>query len=135
MTRRRTEDGERGAAAVELALVAPLLLLLLFGFVEIGLAFNTQLGLSAAAREGARAMAIQNDWPTARTQAIAAVPGMGLTAAEFTPAPVACVAGANTTVTVVRSVSFDVLNLLRPFFPSISTTRTLRGVAVMRCGG
>jgi len=50
-------------AAVELALVLPLLLLLLFGIVEFSRAFYTQLRLQDAAREGARAIALQYDDP------------------------------------------------------------------------
>jgi Flp pilus assembly protein TadG len=45
---------ERGAAAVEFALILPILVLLVFGIVEFSLAFNRQQGLHAAAREGAR---------------------------------------------------------------------------------
>ncbi|MGF9662666.1 TadE family protein [Arthrobacter crystallopoietes] len=52
---------ERGAAAVEFALVAPFLLALLLGIVEFGFAFNTQISLTQAAREAARTMAITND--------------------------------------------------------------------------
>jgi Flp pilus assembly protein TadG len=46
---------DRGAAAVELALVLPLLLLLLFGIVDFGRMLHAQITLTEAAREGARA--------------------------------------------------------------------------------
>ena len=46
--------GERGASAVEFAIVASLLLMILFGTVQFGIAFNRTQGLNAAAREGAR---------------------------------------------------------------------------------
>ena len=45
---------QRGAAAVEFALVAPLLLMLLVGIITFGLAYNEKLALSNAIREGAR---------------------------------------------------------------------------------
>ena len=45
---------ERGAAAVEFAMILPLLILLVFGIVQFSLAYNRQQGLHAAAREGAR---------------------------------------------------------------------------------
>lgn len=51
-------SGERGAAAVEAALVLPLILLILFGTVQFGLAWFRAQNLEAAAREGARLAAI-----------------------------------------------------------------------------
>jgi Flp pilus assembly protein TadG len=45
---------ERGASAVEFALVAPILILLVFGIVQFSITYNRQQGLHAAAREGAR---------------------------------------------------------------------------------
>lgn len=53
--------GESGAAAVEFALLLPILLTLLLGIVEFSRFYNAQLSVSAAAREGARVMAIQDD--------------------------------------------------------------------------
>lgn len=49
---------ERGASAVEFALVLSLLFLLLFGIIQFGIAFNRYQGLQAAAREGARIAAV-----------------------------------------------------------------------------
>ena len=49
---------ERGAAAVEMAIVLPLLILILFGIVEFSIYFNRLQGLQAAAREGARVAAL-----------------------------------------------------------------------------
>jgi Flp pilus assembly protein TadG len=49
---------ERGAAAVEFALILPILVLLVFGIVEFAIAYNHQQGLHAAAREGARVAAL-----------------------------------------------------------------------------
>jgi hypothetical protein len=50
----RRERGERGAAAVEFALVAPMLLMLLFGMVTSGLAYSDHLAITSAVREGSR---------------------------------------------------------------------------------
>jgi hypothetical protein len=46
--------GERGAAAVEFAIVSIVLLLFVFGTIQFGIAFNRHQGIQAAAREGAR---------------------------------------------------------------------------------
>jgi len=45
---------ERGAAAVEFAILAPLFFMLVFGMFSGGLAFNEQSNLTHSAREGAR---------------------------------------------------------------------------------
>ena len=49
---------ERGASAVEFALIVPVLVLLVLGIVEFGRGFQVQGTLSAAAREGVRLMAL-----------------------------------------------------------------------------
>jgi len=46
--------GEKGASAVEFALIVSLLFVVLFGIIQFGIAFNRYQGLNAAAREGAR---------------------------------------------------------------------------------
>jgi Flp pilus assembly protein TadG len=46
--------GEKGQSVVEAALVVPLLLLLLAGLVDTGMAFRDEIGLTNATREGAR---------------------------------------------------------------------------------
>lgn len=46
--------GNRGAALVELAFALPLLIMLLVGMVSAGIAYNNQLALTHATREGGR---------------------------------------------------------------------------------
>jgi len=46
---------QRGASAVEFAILLPLLALLIFGVVEFGILFHDQQVLTNASREGARA--------------------------------------------------------------------------------
>ncbi|MGO4804128.1 TadE family protein [Arthrobacter sp. 2MCAF15] len=52
--RRNRSDRQRGAAAVEFALVVPLLLSMLLGVIDFGMAFGQSINLQAAARESAR---------------------------------------------------------------------------------
>nr|WP_235347408.1 TadE family protein [Arthrobacter sp. SPG23] len=70
---------ERGAVAVEFAILAPVLVMLLLGIMEFSRAYNTQASLSAAAREGVRVMAISNKIPdankAARDTAVSLQPG------------------------------------------------------------
>ena len=54
----RARRDERGAAAVEFALVVPVLLLLVFGIISYGYMLSFRQGLSQAAAEGARAGAV-----------------------------------------------------------------------------
>lgn len=46
--------GDRGASAVEFALVTPLLILLVFGMIDFGFAINRYAQVNNAAREGVR---------------------------------------------------------------------------------
>ena len=51
---RKHKDKERGAALVEMAMVLPLLVLLVFGIVEYGLLFKERLTIASAASSAAR---------------------------------------------------------------------------------
>lgn len=55
----RVSHRERGASAVEFALIAPLLIVLVFGIIQFSITYNRQQGLHAAAREGARLGSLQ----------------------------------------------------------------------------
>ena len=48
-----SSDDDRGAIIVEFALIVPILLVLLIGIINFGVAYNTQITLQGAAREGA----------------------------------------------------------------------------------
>jgi Flp pilus assembly protein TadG len=56
-----SRTGDAGAAAVEFALVAPLLVLLICGIIDLGRAYATLNQLTAAVREGARVAAVMAD--------------------------------------------------------------------------
>jgi Flp pilus assembly protein TadG len=120
---------ERGAAAVEFALIVPILLVLIFGIVEFSRLYNVQLSLTNAAREGARTMAIQNDPALARNSIITSAPSVNpaISAGNISISPAACIAGATVTVTITYTVS-SVTGFFGPNFP-------LSSQGVMRCGG
>lgn len=61
----RRGKGERGAALVEFALVAPLFFAVVFGGIEMGLMFRSYLALENVTRATARVASIQRDAPTA----------------------------------------------------------------------
>lgn len=56
--RKTRRHGRWAAAAVEMALVTPFLLLMLFGIIEYGWIFTVRQSLVTAAREGARTAAL-----------------------------------------------------------------------------
>ena len=58
---RRRSHGERGASAVEFALVLPLLLMVALALVQVGLLVRDRLLVEAAARAGARTAAVEAD--------------------------------------------------------------------------
>ena len=58
LTPRDEVRDERGASAVEFAIVMTVLFMVLFGIVQFGIAYNRAQGLEAASREGARAASI-----------------------------------------------------------------------------
>ena len=51
-------DGDSGAALVEFAMVAPLLLVLIFAIIEFGWVFGQHLDVRHGAREGSRLVAV-----------------------------------------------------------------------------
>jgi Flp pilus assembly pilin Flp len=119
-----------GAAAVEFALLLPLLVLLLFGFIQFGTAFNTRIQATNAAREAARAAVTGVDdwddvgglqfWDVVRNRA-----GVGnITNCTFTTDDV---------VGGTLTVSFDFpLDLVIPFLPSPPSFETGTARASMR---
>lgn len=117
---------ERGAAAVEFALVLPILLMLVLGTIEFGRAYNVQISLTHAARESARIMAVSNDWTKTVTNGRAAAPSLVPAQMQFSAVPTTCAPGAMVQVTVKYP-----LNTITGINPDM----TLTGKAAMRCGG
>jgi Flp pilus assembly protein TadG len=120
---------DRGAAAVEFALVLPILLAMLVGIMEFGHYYNAQLTLTNAAREGARSMAITKVVDTAKSHAQAAAGSLtpAPTIGNITVSPSTCSAGA----TVTTTVKYYVPAFTGLYGPGL----TLTGKAAMRCGG
>jgi len=54
----KNSKGERGASAVEFALVLPLLLAIIAGITDFGIAFYNKAMVTSASREGARAASL-----------------------------------------------------------------------------
>jgi Flp pilus assembly pilin Flp len=126
-----TDRGEDGAAAVEFALLLPLLVLLLFGIIQFGIAFNARIQATNAAREAARAAVIGVDnwanlggglsfWNLVENQA-----GLG----NLTN----CSLITDNTVGGTLTVSFDFpTHLVIPFMPNPPSWQTGTAQASMR---
>ncbi|WP_309050701.1 TadE/TadG family type IV pilus assembly protein [Streptomyces sp.] len=117
---------ERGAAAVEFALVLPMLLFIMLGIIEFGRAYNTQISLTHAARETARYMAIHKDSGDATTIGVGAAPSVGLKASHFTFSTETCPKESNVHVTITYNLKM---------ITGVGGDMTLTGKAAMRCGG
>lgn len=132
--------GEKGAAAVEFALILPILLMLVLGIFEFGRAFNIQVSLSEAAREAARYAAVHyadagySD-EDAQNVGVVAAPSVDLVADNVDVAhdAGACSPGDNVVVTVTFNTTY--LTGLPGLIPGMPTDLSLTGRGVMRCGG
>lgn len=87
MKRIRRARREDGASAVEFAVLVPVVLLLVVGFVQFGLIFSQWLQLEHSAREGARWAGLRNEADFVREQVIASAPGLGIGAGDITINP------------------------------------------------
>ena len=57
-SRKKIFKSEKGASAVEFALILPILIILIFGIFEFAIAFNNYITITHAAREGVRRAAV-----------------------------------------------------------------------------
>ena len=122
--------GDRGAAAVEFALVLPLLLLLVVGIIQFGRVFSLQIQLSGAANAGARYLSVNPTQTTqVRDRTRAAAVNLALLDGEIaltTTTP--CSASSQVSVVVTRTFVFAI-----PVLPSPDID--VRGRGVMPCSG
>ncbi|MGX1160145.1 TadE-like protein [Arthrobacter sp. SLBN-100] len=122
------ESSERGAAAVEFAILLPVLLLLVLGTMEFGRAYNSQITLTNAGREGVRVMVIANDPIAARTAAKNAAASVSTTISDsdITLSTNVCSTGTQVTLTIKYNL---------PTMTGIAGPFPMTGKGVMLCGG
>jgi Flp pilus assembly protein TadG len=131
----RKLKSQRGAAAVEFALIAPLLFMLIFGITEFGLAWSQKEVFIQAAREGARYAAVgceEEDGCAAgdvATRVENAAVGYDITGSiSVSPDPGCSRTDSSDTVTVSWSQDFSI-NI--PFIPPVNVSSPIS--AVFRC--
>jgi Flp pilus assembly protein TadG len=127
---RRPSD--RGAAAVEMAIILPVVLLLLLGILEFGREYSKYQVLQGAAREGARLAAVRADQDTviARVNEAASpfVPSTSPSVSTASGASQCDVAtkGEAVTVSWTQNFALDIA-----FWDNVSFDRPIKGV--FRC--
>ncbi len=118
---------ERGAIAVEFALLIPIFIVLVMGVIEFGRGYNATIELTGAVREGARALALGDSETEARDAVIAASPGLDPAQMAFVIDQ--CTSGnERARITASYPVEYDI-----PFV--MQGEWNISREAVMRCGG
>lgn len=131
----KQSEGERGAQLVEFALVAPLLILLLFGIIEFGWLFAQMNEIRHVAQEGARWGAVSHpdvngdgneDWDDVAARACGAANLPGGTVVIITGSEGGGAKGDTATVTVTAAVQ-SLSGLIDSFLPTgLTNTATFR---------
>ncbi len=134
---RRSLRHQRGAAAVEFAIIAPLLFMLIFGITEFGRVWSVKNVLVGAAREGARYAAVECEPEGAGSGCTTALiqdrirqaaVGYPVSFENFSVTPAQCpAAGGPVTVRWEQDMQIDI-----PFVPNI-TLNNVPIEAVFRC--
>jgi Flp pilus assembly protein TadG len=121
---------DTGAAAVEFALVLPLLLLVVVGIIQFGRVYSQQIELEGAANAGARYLAVHpTDAAGARTKTRDAANNITFSDADIAvTATTPCNGTDSVTVVASHVFVFDIPLLPHPDI-------TLHGKGVMPCTG
>jgi Flp pilus assembly protein TadG len=120
MTMNPRKRTDHGVVALELLLVLPVMLMLIFGTVALGGYLSVKTRTVGLARDGARAAALAQSLPSGTALVGAACP------ARSDPT-------FNTTNVTVQATG--TYNLQIPFLPGASGSKTLTETVTMRCGG
>lgn len=114
-------NNQKGATAVEFALIFPLLVMILFGIFQFGIAYNNWIALTHAAREGAR-LASVGEYSEERVRASA--PSVNITSINTAGS------GGSIGSPVSVTVRGDVLDIQIPFIGhwpvQLESTATMR---------
>jgi len=115
----RRHQSDRGAAAVEFALVLVPLLLIIFGMVDFGRAYYYKVTVGNAAHEGARASALGDSLSAVQSRVSAILPG--------------AVATSTGCGQVKVNYTYTFLTPLPAFIPGLGSTVTIGGQGDEKC--
>lgn len=122
---RSSRRWRRGVAAVELAIVLPFFMLLLTGFMQFAWIFLVRHSMLHAAREGARAYAVQDATSTqAQQRAKDVLQSFGFTVSQFTVS--STLAGNDAAVTVTIPMTASQVTIVDPFHLTGNGTLTAK---------
>jgi Flp pilus assembly protein TadG len=130
-SRTRRQDG---AVAVELMVVAPILIVILFAIVQFGLIWAALENYVSAAREGARYAAVrcEPDSSTGCTNALIATRVTNASTMALSGSPTANITCTSSTIGQLVTVSWSQnLSYSIPFFGSQTYSKTIQ--AAFRC--
>ncbi|MFD1020639.1 TadE/TadG family type IV pilus assembly protein [Thalassobacillus hwangdonensis] len=117
-----------GQSLVELALILPILLIILFGIVDFGRLFHAYLTIDHAGREAARAASVQNDDSTIIAKARASTAGLDSDQLTVTLSPGGSrPSGSEVTITLSYQIGF-----ITPLVSSLASPLTLTDTTTMR---
>jgi Flp pilus assembly protein TadG len=110
-SRQKRGRDDRGAAAVEFALVLPVLLLVIFGIIDFGRLLYAKITLSEAAHAGARAAALVGE-SAAQDEVAKSVTGLDTSAGPVTATVSACANDPTADATVTVHYTFKLVTPL-----------------------
>jgi Flp pilus assembly protein TadG len=113
--RRPWLSDRKGQAAVELALILPVLVLLLLGMLQVGIVLQDYLQLQQAVEQGARAASLGAADATIQQTVDSAAPSLSPSALTVTVSPAAAERQSGTEITVQGSYGISIsIPLLTP---------------------
>lgn len=142
---RRIRD-QRGAIAVEFAIIVPVLLLLVLGIIEFGFGYHAWDATQNAAREGARLGAVSPDVAEIEARVRGATSFLdqsqlqvtiqcGLTGGTFTTCPAPSAWDEGDIVRVTVEYTYDFLTPLPAFVPGVGTQMDMKSISEARFEG
>jgi hypothetical protein len=124
MNARRLRD-DRGLAALEMAILLPILVYLAFGIIDLGRVLFTHIAVQEATQEGAMfGSFVPNDPPAVRQRVMESLESPGLTSDDIT---VTCPSGDRIAVEVTHQVELLTPIVSDWFDGSITLDKTVTG--------
>ncbi len=126
--RARRPSGQDGAAATEFVLIAPILIVIFFGIVFVGLSVYRAQIVEAAAREGARVASVGSVDAEVRAAVEGAAPGFAPSEITYDTVDLCTTLPDDTTVAItVSGPRFDyTIPFLGSYSPTFGATATFR---------